>query len=97
MGLTRKPQPTKVNDSSKTKAENTMDLRAGLLRRFNCCRTSSFCFLLNMVLVFLFPTDDIGMRRNKQKVIFTTLDHLHPLPQDRAMSKIYTLHVVNLK
>ena len=24
MGLTKKPQPTKVNDSSKTKAENTI-------------------------------------------------------------------------
>ena len=35
MGLVKTPQPTKVNDSSKTKAENTMDLRAGLLRRFN--------------------------------------------------------------
>ena len=64
----------------------SMDLRAGLLRRFNCCWISSFCFLLNMVLVFLFPTDDIGMRKNKQKVIFTTLDHLLPLPQGRAMS-----------
>ena len=64
----------------------SMDLRAGLLRRFNCCWTCSFCFLLNMVLVFLFPTDDIGMRKNKQKVISTTLDNLLLLPQGRAMS-----------
>ena len=39
-----------------------------------------------MVLVFLFPTDDIGMRKNKQNVIFTALVHLLPLPEGRAMS-----------
>ena len=38
-----------------------------------------------MVLVFLFPADDIGMRKSKQKIIFTALDDLLPLPQGRAM------------
>ena len=37
--------------------------------------------------MFLFPADDIGMRKNKQqKVIFTALDHLLSLPQGGAMS-----------
>nr|POF20257.1 hypothetical protein CFP56_48222 [Quercus suber] len=47
---------------------------------------TSLPILPAMVLVFLFPADDIGMRKNKQKVIFTALDHLLLLPQGRAMS-----------
>ena len=39
-----------------------------------------------MVSVFLIPTDDIGMRKNKNKINFTALIHLLPLPQGGAMS-----------
>ena len=39
-----------------------------------------------MVLVFLIPTDDIGARKNNNKVNFAALIHLLPLPQGGAMS-----------
>ena len=39
-----------------------------------------------MVLVFPIPVAAIGMRKHKNKVIFTILDHLRPLTQGDAMS-----------
>jgi len=39
-----------------------------------------------MVLVFPIPAAAIGMRKHKNKVIFTILDHLLPLTQGNTMS-----------
>ena len=39
-----------------------------------------------MVLVFPIPAAAIGMRKHKQKVIFTTLNHLLPLTQCDAIT-----------